>query len=68
MLKLDAVFKELFAAGRHPEQAGDQELVDQARKYNYITHKTNIEADYTAVLRNNSYFAGQKQYNHQDAE
>jgi hypothetical protein len=51
MLNLDAVFKQLFALGRHPEEATDAELLGMARRFNYIPDRPNVAADYTAALR-----------------
>jgi hypothetical protein len=51
MMNLDAVFKQLFAMDRHPEEATDAELLGMARPFNYIPDRPNIAADYAAALR-----------------
>ena len=37
--------------GRRPEDATGEELVGMARKFNWITEKESIEADYAIALR-----------------
>jgi hypothetical protein len=51
MLNLDAVFKQLFALGRRPEEVADTELLGMARRFNYIPDRSNVAADYSAALR-----------------
>jgi len=36
MMNLDAVFQQLYALGRGPDEATDAELVSLARRFNYI--------------------------------
>lgn len=51
MKGLDTIFQQLFAMGRRPEDASDAELVEMARKFNWIADKAAIEADYALALR-----------------
>lgn len=51
MMSLETVFQQLFAMGRQPEEATNEELVGMARKFNYISRKPTIEADYAIALR-----------------
>ena len=51
MMNLDAVFKQLFALGRRPDEATDAELLGMARRFNYIPDRPNVAADYAAALR-----------------
>ncbi len=51
MLNLDAVFKQLLAMDRSPEEASDAELLGMARRFNYIPDRSSLEADYAAALR-----------------
>jgi hypothetical protein len=51
MMGLDRVFEQLVALNRNPEQALDAELVGTARRFNYISDRPQIEADYAAALR-----------------
>ena len=51
MMNLDAVFQQLVAMGRRPEEAADEELLDMARRFNYISDRPNVAADYAAALR-----------------
>jgi hypothetical protein len=51
MLNLDAVFKQLFVLGHHPEETTDGELLGMARRFNYIPDRPNVAADYAAALR-----------------
>jgi hypothetical protein len=51
MRNLDAVFKQLLAMDRGPEEIGDAELLGMARRFNYIPHRPGGEADYAAALR-----------------
>ena len=51
MLNLAAVFEQLFALGRRPEEATDAELLGMARRFNYIPDRPNVAADYAAALR-----------------
>lgn len=48
---LDTVFQQLLAMGRKPDEVSDGELVDMARKSNYIRQDPQVEADYAAALR-----------------
>ncbi len=48
---LENVFQQLYALGRLPEETTDAELVDMARKFNYIPRRAAIEADYAIALR-----------------
>ncbi len=48
---LDAVFQQLFAMGRQPEEATDAELVGMTRKFNWIADSESVEADYAVALR-----------------
>jgi hypothetical protein len=50
MMNLDAVFKQLFAMNRRPEEATDAELLGMARRFNYIPDRPGIVADYAAAL------------------
>ena len=51
MMGLDKIFQQLFAMGRHPDEATDAELVGLARKFNWIPDKASIEVDYAIALR-----------------
>ena len=51
MMNLDAAFKQSFAMGRRPEEVTDTEMLGMARRFNYISNRPNIEADYAAALR-----------------
>lgn len=51
MMNLDTVFKQLFALGRRPDEVSDEEIVGMARKFNYIPHRSEAEADYAEALR-----------------
>jgi len=51
MMNLDAVFKQLLAMNRRPEEATDTELLGLARRFNYIPDRPGVEADYAAALR-----------------
>ncbi len=51
MMNLDAVFKQLLALGRHPDEATDVELLSLARRFNYIPAGPGVAADYAAALR-----------------
>ena len=51
MMNLDFIFFQLFELDRKPEEATDEELVGMARKFNYITPRPEIEADYATALR-----------------
>jgi hypothetical protein len=48
---LEAVFQQLYALGRRPEEATDAELVGMARKSNYIPERAATQADYAVTLR-----------------
>jgi hypothetical protein len=41
----------LLALERRPEDTSDEELVGMARKFNWITYKAAIEAEYAEALR-----------------
>lgn len=51
MMGLDKVFQQLYAMGRRPEDATDEELVGTARKFNWIPRNSSVEADYAVALR-----------------
>jgi hypothetical protein len=51
MMGLDRVFEQLFVLERNPEETSDAELVGMARRFNYISDRPQIEADYGAALR-----------------
>ncbi|HSF80285.1 MAG TPA: hypothetical protein VLA49_03570 [Anaerolineales bacterium] len=51
MMGLDTVVQQLYAMGRRPEDATDEELVGMARKFNWIAKNSSLEADYAAALR-----------------
>ena len=51
MRGLGTIFQQLLALERSPEEATDEELVGLARKYNWITEKAAIEAQYAQALR-----------------
>ena len=51
MMGLDRVFEQLFVLNRSPEQASDAELIGMARRFNYISSRPQIEADYADALR-----------------
>jgi len=51
MMGLEAVFQQLYAMGRCPEETTDAELVSMARKSNYIPERAATEADYAVALR-----------------
>lgn len=51
MMGLDKVFQQLYAMGRRPEDATDDELVGMARRFNWIPEKESVEADYGVALR-----------------
>jgi len=59
---LDAVFKQLCAMGRAPEDVTDEELIEMARRRNYIYRSPEVEADYAAAFRRAyaGYFARQE--------
>lgn len=69
MQNLEVVFQQLYSLGRQPQDASDGELVGMARKFNYITRKPEIEADYAVALRQAyaSYFADQERKREQPA-
>jgi hypothetical protein len=48
---LDTVFQQLYAMGRTPEEASDEELIAMARRHNYIRNNPEVEADYAAAFR-----------------
>lgn len=51
LMGLDTVFQQLYTLGRHPDEVTDEELVEMARKFNYIRQDPGVEADYAAALR-----------------
>ncbi len=51
MMGLDRVFEQLFVLNRSPEETPDAELIGMARRFNYISDRPQIEADYAAALR-----------------
>ena len=51
MMGLETVFQQLYALGRQPDEAADDELVGMARKFNYISASPTVEADYAVALR-----------------
>lgn len=51
MRNLDVVFEQLRLVSREPELVPDNELIDLARKYNYIPRNDSIERDYGEALR-----------------
>ncbi len=52
IMGLGAVFAQLWALGRKPDEATDEELVGMVRaQKNYIMSKAEVEAKYAAALR-----------------
>lgn len=52
IMGLGAVFEQLWAMGRKPDKATDEELLGMVRaQKNYITSKPKVEAQYAAALR-----------------
>lgn len=51
MMGLETVFQQLDVLGREPGTVTDSELVDMARKSNYIPAGAAIEAEYAVALR-----------------
>lgn len=51
MMNLDTVFKQLFAFGRRPDEVSDDEILGRTRKFNYIAHNSDAEANYVEALR-----------------
>ncbi len=51
MQNLDVVFQELYYLEREPAQIKNEELIDKARKHNYIPRKSAIENDYAEALK-----------------
>jgi hypothetical protein len=51
MMGLETVFQQLYVLGREPDTVTDSELVDMARKSNYIPDGATTEAEYVAALR-----------------
>lgn len=51
MMNLEQVFQQLYSLERHPDKVTDAELIEMARKFNYIPDRAAIEADYAAALR-----------------
>jgi hypothetical protein len=68
MRGLESIFRQLLALERRPEDASDEELVGMARKFNWITYKAAIEAEYAEALRKSyaAYYA-QSDKSHQQA-
>lgn len=62
LMGLDLIFQQLVALARLPDETTDAELVDMARRYNYIPNQATTEADYAAALREayGRYYARQK--------
>ena len=52
IMGLSAVFEQLLAMGRKPNEATDEELVGMVRaQKNYIVSKAEVEAKYAVALR-----------------
>ncbi len=51
MVELQAIFEQLQRLGRGLEDVTDAELIDMARKSNYIPNSAGAEADYALALR-----------------
>lgn len=51
MVGLQTVFTQLWALGRRPADASDEELVGMARKSNWIPASVVVEAEYANALR-----------------
>ena len=51
MMGLETVLQQLYVLGREPDTVTDSELVDMARKSNYIPEGAAIEAEYAGALR-----------------
>lgn len=51
LMGLETVFQQLYTLGRSPEQVSDAELLDLARRFNYIPRQPATEADYALALR-----------------
>lgn len=51
LMNLDAVFKQLLAMDRGPEEVSAAELLGMTRRFNYIPDRSGLEADYVAALR-----------------
>ncbi|GAB4428161.1 MAG: hypothetical protein Kow0031_08310 [Anaerolineae bacterium] len=51
MMGIETVFQQLSVLGREPDTVTDSELVDMARKSNYIPEGAIIEAEYAVALR-----------------
>lgn len=52
IMGLNAVFEQLWASRRQPDEATDEELVGMVRaQKNYITARADVEAKYAAALR-----------------
>ena len=68
LVGLEAVFRQLVALGRQPDDATDAELVGMVRRYNYVPDQAAIEADYAAALREAyaRFYAGHKAGPRQD--
>lgn len=48
---LETLFGQLYALGRQPDEASDEELLALARRRNYIRSNAEVEADYAAAIR-----------------
>ena len=51
LMGLATVFKQLFVLGCSPEENSYAELLGMARRFNYISNRPEIEADYSVALR-----------------
>ena len=52
IMGLSAVFEQLLAMGRTPDQVANEELLGMMRaQKNYISSNPNVEAEYAAALR-----------------
>lgn len=51
MMDLETVFRQLLALGRPLEDVTAAEIVDMARRSNYIPNRPEVEADYAEALR-----------------
>jgi hypothetical protein len=51
MQKLETVFRQLHAQGQLPDEVSDDELLNMARKFNYVPDRAAVKADYVHALR-----------------
>jgi hypothetical protein len=51
LMGLDRAFEQLFALNGNPEETSDAKLIGMARRFNYISDRPQIEADYALALR-----------------